>query len=109
MRQYRLLNQVSQQEAVLRANDLNASDDISGVPPKREGTVRQVDGLNKYVVVSVGSDDGLRRGHTMDVHRGSKYVGRVQLTKTHPDRSIGVVLDDYRKDAIRSGDSVRTR
>lgn len=104
-----LLDQVGRQASVLRANDLNANDDISGVPPKRDGKVRQVDTTNKYVVLSLGSDDGMRKGHKLDVHRGQKYLGKVQLTKTHPDRSIAVVLDDYRKGAIRSGDSVRTK
>ena len=104
-----LLSQVGRQAAVLRANDLSENDDISGLPPRRDGRVRQVDTTNKYVVLSLGSDDGMRRGHKLDVHRGEKYLGKVQLTKTHPDRSIGVILDDYRKGAIRSGDSVRTK
>ena len=104
-----LLNRVAKQSSVLRAHDLNENDDISGVAPARDGRVREVDALNKYVVLSLGSDDGMRRGHRVDVHRGSKYLGKVQLTKTHKDRSIGVILDDYRKGAIRSGDSVRTR
>ena len=104
-----LLDQVGRQQSVLRANDLNEHDDISGLPPRRDGMVRQVDTTNKYVVLSLGSDDGMRRGHQLDVHRGEKYLGKVRLTKTHPDRSIGVVLDDYRKGAIRSGDSVRTK
>lgn len=108
-REGNLLNQVSRQAAVLRANDLNENDDISNVAPPRDGQIRQVDAKNKYVVISLGSDDGMRRGHMVNVHRSEKFVARVQLTKTHPDRSIGRVLDDFRKDAVRSGDSVRTR
>ena len=104
-----LLNQVNQQAAVLRANDLSENEDISGVAPPRKGKVNQVDATNKYVVLNLGSDDGMQRGYKLDVHRGAKYLAKVQVTKTHPDRSIGVVLDDFRKGAIRSGDSVRTR
>lgn len=108
-RELSLLDRVSRQEQVLRANDLNEFDDIANVAPPRDGEIRQVDANNKYVVMSIGSDDGMRRGYKLDVHRGEKYVSRVEITKTHPDRSIARVLDEYRKDAIRSGDSVRTR
>lgn len=104
-----LLDQVNRQASVLRAYDLNENADIAKVAPKRDGRIKQIDSLSKYVVISLGSDDGMQRGHKLDVHRGKKYLGKVQLTKTHPDRSIGVVLDDYRKGAMRSGDSVRTK
>lgn len=104
-----LLDQVTRQTAVLRANDINENDNIAGVAPKRDGNIRQVDSLNKFVLLSLGSDDGLRTGHELDVYRGKKYLGRVQVTKTHPDRSVAIVLDDFRKGAIRSGDRVRTK
>lgn len=104
-----LLDQVSRQAAVLRANDLNENENISGVPPKRDGKVREVDAQNKYVVLSLGADDGLDKGDKLDVHRGAKYLARLELTKIYPDRSVGMVLDDYRKGAIMRGDSVRTR
>ena len=102
-----LLAQLGQQAAVLRAHDLNPNDDISGLPPMRTGQVNEVD--DKFILMSLGSDDGLRKGHTLHVHRGSKYVSKVQVTRTFPDKSVGVVLDDYRKAAIMRGDSVRTK
>lgn len=104
-----LLDQVSRQQAVLRAFDLDENQDIAGVPPKRDGKVREVDPRSKYVVVTLGSDDGMQKGHQLDVNRGEKYLGRLELIKTEKDRSIGVILDDYRKGAIRSGDDVRTK
>lgn len=108
-REVNLLDQVSRQAAVLRANDLNENDNISTLPPSRDGEIRQVDTKNKYVVLSLGSDDGMKRGHKLDVHRGEKYRGRVRIIKTHPDRSIGEIMDDFRQGAVRSGDRVRTR
>jgi len=108
-RDLNLRDQVSRQRAVLRANDLDENDDISTLPPTRDGEIRQVDAKNKYVVLSLGSDDGMKRGHKVEVHRGEKYLGRVQINKTHPDRSVGEILDDFRQGAVRSGDRVRTR
>lgn len=104
-----LLDQLVSADAVLEAYDTDRNEDISGVAPRLSGSVTQVQTNNKYVALTLGSDDGMRRGHKLDVHRGAQYIARVEITKTHPDRSVAVVLDDYRKGAIRSGDSVRTK
>ena len=95
--------------AVLRANNLTENTPIANVPPPRDGKVQQVDRENRYVVLTLGSDDGVRREHKLDVVRGGKYLGRVQITKTYSDRAVARVLDGYRKGAIRVGDGVRTK
>ena len=104
-----LLDQVAKQSAVLRAYDLSENENISGVAPKRDGRIREVGPNNKMVVVSLGEDDGIDRGHTLYVHRRDKYLARVRVTKTYPDRSVGRVMEGYQLGAIRSGDSVRTK
>ena len=108
-RESALLDQNSRMMAILRANDLSEHENIAGVPPRVNGRISKVDANNKYVVMSIGSDDGMRQGYQLDVHRGQKYVSRVEISKTYPDRSIARVIDEFRKDAVRSGDSVRTR
>ncbi len=95
--------------AVLRANNLTENTPIANIAPPRDGKVRQVDSENRYVELTLGSDDGLRREHRLDVVRGNKYLGRVQITRTYSDRAVARVLDGYRKGAIRVGDGVRTK
>ena len=95
--------------AVLRANNLTENTPIANVAPPRDGKVQQVDSENRYVVLTLGSDDGVRREHKLDVVRGEKYLGRVQITRTYSDRAVARVLDGYRKGEIRVGDGVRTK
>ena len=105
-----LLDKVARLSAIIRANDLNENDDISGLPPTQlAGKVKQVGPNNKMVLVNLGEDDGMRRGHFLDIHRQEKYLGRIRLTKTYPDRAVGRVVDGYQLAAIRSGDDVRTK
>lgn len=107
-REQDLLEQLASAKAVLLANDLSEHDSVANIPPPTEGRVSEVRD-NKLVLVTLGTDDGLRRGHTLNVHRGSKYLGKIQLTKMLKDRSVGKVLPDYQKGAIMRGDSVRTK
>ena len=63
----------------------------SKVPPHPlEGLVLEVTS-DKVVGISLGSDDGLKEGHQLEVTRGGKYVGRIQVTRTTP--ASGRLLD----------------
>lgn len=104
-----LTERLSSATTVLRAHNLTETTPVANVPPPMDGRVKQVDGENRYVVLTLGSDDGLRREHTLDVFRQGRYLGRVQVTKTNSYEAVARVLDGYRKGAIRVGDGVRTK
>ena len=78
------------------------------VPPALRGKVLAVN-QNDLLEVSLGSDDGLRAGNTLEVFRGSSYLGRVQVLTTQSDRAVAKVLPDYKKGVIQKGDDVATR
>jgi hypothetical protein len=87
---------------------------IAAPPPTVQGVVRAAtaDGL---VEVSLGSDDGLMRGHTMEVYRegptpnATKYLGRIEILSTKADVSVGKVIPQYRRGNIEKDDRVATR
>jgi hypothetical protein len=87
---------------------------IGKPPPKIDGRIRAAtpDGL---VEVSLGSDDGLMRGHTMEVYRegatpnATKYLGRIEILSTKADVSVGKVIPQYRRGNIEKDDRVATR
>lgn len=87
---------------------------IGKAPPKIDGRIRAStpDGL---VEVSLGSDDGLMRGHTMEVYRegatpnATKYLGRIEILSTKADVSVGKVIPQYRRGNIEKDDRVATR
>lgn len=87
---------------------------LGSPPPKIDGIVRAStpDGL---VEISLGADDGLMRGHTLEVYRegatpnATKYLGRIEILSTKADISVGKVLQQYRRGTIEKDDRVATR
>jgi hypothetical protein len=61
------------------------------------------------VEISIGSDDGLREGHQLEIYRGNKYLGRMQVLVAEPHRAVGMILKEYKQEPIRSGDEVATK
>src|SRR5262249_8811794 len=73
------------------------------------GEVRRVEG--KLVTLSVGSDTGLARGHTLEVFRlgaAPRYIGRVRIVEVEPKQAVGQVTGRLAV-AIQVGDKVASR
>lgn len=111
-RNVQLTDQLAQAKAVLKSHDLDEHEPVDGVPPKVDGVVLAV-GNDGMIEVSLGADDGLRKGNTLEVfrHAGtvSKYLGRIQVVRTAPDKAVGKILPEFRKGNIQKEDRVATR
>ena len=91
------------------------------VPPKVEGEVKEVllaksEGLSDLIAISIGSDDGLIKGHTLIVYRlgdekspQSKYLGKIRIVETKPDYAVGEVIKGTRTGVIKVKDKVTTK
>jgi hypothetical protein len=75
--------------------------------PKLDGTVLVV--TAGMVQVSIGADDGLQVGHTLEVYRGDQYVGRVVVRAVRPDHAVAEPVREYMRDGIQREDRVTTR
>ncbi len=97
---------------VLRHFDLSENTDISGSPPRVEGLVNAVLG-GGLAEITIGSDSGLRKGHTLDIYRvaptGNKYVGRIEVLKTAPDKSVCKILPSFQQSEVQKGDRVASK
>ncbi len=82
--------------------------DVNRIPPDIKGQVVAVSD-EELVEISIGSDDGLKIGHELDVYRDNTYLGRVRVRRTNPDKSIVEILKPFQKGIIRKGDSVATK
>lgn len=102
-----LRDQLGIAEQVLSYNGLQPTAPVTGIAPRAEGRVEEVRG--DRVLVSLGSDDGIRVGHQMDVSRGELYLGRIRIVKTDEDKSVGEIQDGFRRGAIQRDDRVRTQ
>ncbi|HEY2412321.1 MAG TPA: hypothetical protein VGI40_08770 [Pirellulaceae bacterium] len=102
------MQQMSQMKMVLDRNGLAPDSLVAHIPPKVEGVV--VDVSDKDLLeISIGSDDGLKVGHSLDVYRGNQYLGRIVIKKTNPDRAVGQVMRELQRGQIKRGDRVTTK
>lgn len=111
-------------QRVVRANKL-ATDaqtvaSLSDPPPPVEGVVRDIrkDQANrtKWVHITVGSDDGIRVNHEMDVFRTAernngraRWLGRIRIYSVTPDEAVGQVVEAAKNGIIEVGDNVTTK
>ena len=97
---------------VLRHFDLTENTDISGTPPRVEGLVEAVLG-GGLTEITIGSDSGLRKVIELDVYRvaptGNKYVGRIEVLKTAPDKSVCKIIPSFQQSEVQKGDRVASK
>ena len=82
--------------------------DADRIAPNVKGFVIKV-GDKNLVEISVGGDDGLLVGHTLDVYREGAYLGKVRVLKTSADRAVAEIIPDFKRGTIRKGDRVATK
>jgi hypothetical protein len=120
-----LIGKVSILQQALEANGITADpSELAGrssPPPRVDGVIldsrpppRQ--GASELVEISLGSDDGLKKGHEMSIFRpavkgGSqaKFIGKIVIVKTEPDKAVGQVIETSRNGVIQKGDNVTTK
>ena len=115
-------NQLSQRMSELSAELVNArkalkwfginekSDYRAAQPPHPlEGAIQAVTADN-LVEINLGSDDGLMKGHKLEVVRsGGVYVGRIEVVSTMPDRAVCRVIPEMLKSPMQRGDRVHDK
>lgn len=110
-RSRQLTEQVAGMTTVMREQGLDPHTPPDAVVPSVDGfvsQVRQTAGA-QLVELTIGADDGLRPGHTVEVYRGDRYLGRVEILRTSPDKSVGRIDRRYQQGQIQEGDRVATR
>ncbi len=98
--------QVKKLSNVLARNEIDPDEDKT--PPRVDGIVLASD-RGGLIEISIGSDDGLRKGHQLEVYRRDRYLGRIEVIRTDPDKSVAKIIPEFRKGSIQRSDSVATR
>ena len=107
-RNEQLVEQVAHQTALLTSNGIDPGG--AAVPRVRgevSGTLRQA-GV-QLIVITIGADDGVKPQQTVEVFRGTRYLGRAEIIKVDPDRAVGRVMREYQQGQIQEGDDVATK
>jgi hypothetical protein len=100
--------EMTRMKMVLDRNGLTPDSLVAHIPPKVEGVVLEVSDKD-LLEISIGADDGLKIGHSLDVYRGSQYLGRIVVKKTNPDRAVGQIMKELQRGQIKRGDRVTTK
>ena len=103
-----LVSKLAKTKRVLDRNGLTADSLTDHIVPKLDGLVVKVtaDGL---FAISLGTDDGLRVGHVMDVYRKDRFVGKGTVIKTETDLSAVRINPDFELDTVQEGDHVTSK
>ena len=109
-----LAQDLAKAKEALRYYDINENSDYKAkAPPRVDGVILSTPGAG-LVEVSLGSDDGLRKGHQLEVYRisggASTYVGRIEVVKTAPNLSVCKLAPNFPQNSnIMKGDRVASK
>ncbi len=109
----RLAQELANAQSVLRKFGLKPQPELyEDVPPEVEGVILATTPAGN-VEISIGSDDGLVKGHKLEVYRiqpdQAMYLGRIEVLETYPDRAVCRVIPEYRKGEMQRGDRVASK
>lgn len=107
-RNTQLALQVSRMKMVMNAKGLDEFTPVAHIAPSVDGRVLAVNAAD-LIEISLGSDDGLKKGHTLQVYRGNQYLGQVTVRSTGPDRAVAQIVKDLQRGQIRKDDNVTTK
>lgn len=102
-----LAGQLATKIRIMKANGLSDTALTDGIPRKVEGVVTKTD--DGFIAISLGTDDGIRPEHKIDIYRGRKYVGRAVVTTTDHNKSAARLMDEFTQTVVREGDYVTTK
>lgn len=85
----------------------NPGIDVSNEQPAQSGKILQADNEANIVVISLGSEDGVKTGFKYTVSRGSSFVAQIQITNVQTKSAAGRVLNGLSKTPVRPGDDIR--
>ncbi len=109
-RNTQLAEQVSRMNNVLARNGLDEFDEPG--PPRVDGIVLAVR-AGGIVELSIGADEGLKKGDRLEVVRqgadSQRYLGAVEILQTEADKSVAKIIPETRQGSIEKEDRVYSR
>jgi cell division protein FtsN len=107
-RNEQLLQQVATATSIINENGIDAK---SKAVPRVRGLVSATrsNAGAQLIEITIGADDGVKPGQTVEVFRGDRYLGRAEILKSDPDRAVGRILREFQQGQIQEGDDVATK
>lgn len=94
-----------QLESIIRANPGIGN---GTEQPSQTGKVLLSDNQANIVVISLGSEDGVKNGFRYTVSRGASFVATIEITNVMAKSAAGRVLNGMSKSPVQPGDDLMT-
>ena len=104
-----LSSQLAKSEKVMKAFGLTDTALTDGIAPKIEAVVTAVGQNGDKFAIMAGLDDGLRKGHQMDIYRSTRFIGVGEIIVAENNRSVLSIVKGTKNDIVREGDNVSTK
>lgn len=110
-RNAQLAQRLGNSTSLLRENGIDPNTEPDAIIPMIRGVVSAMHRTagTQLIEITIGADDGLKKGHTVEVYRGERYLGRAEIMRTEPDRAVGRILRRFQQGQIQENDNVATR
>ena len=102
----KLAQTIAMADKVLKTFNLTINSLTDPIPPKVNGLVKDV--RANYITITIGSDDGIKKGHAIDIHRDGKYVGHARVTTVDFNQSVALLDPKMTNVAPQVNDQVTT-
>lgn len=110
IRRDQILEQMAKQDRILATHGLSRhTPENLQAPPRVEGRITTVNNEEQLVEISVGSDDGILRGHELDVFRlgeSPRYLGKLKVFKAEAGKAVAKLIPGTQKGDFAPGDFV---
>lgn len=106
-RKAQLEKQVANARDLLKQGGLTLDSVPKDRVPQLDGDVVAV--AENAIQVSIGSDDGLQVGHTLEVYRSGQYLGRAVVRAVKADHAVAELVREFRRGVVQRGDKVTTK
>ena len=98
----KILRQRESELAVLRGEDIPAPE----LPTGLKGRITSVDPKYDFVVLDIGSEQGVEERGELLISRKGKLIGKVRVRSVEATRSVANVLKDWKQGEPFEGDEV---
>ena len=104
-----LTEQLAIKSRIMDKNGLSDTDLTDHIPPEVDGVVLKLGSNGDLVAISLGTDDGLKKGHTLDIYRGQRFIGKATVVLASPNQSAVRLDKDFLQAPVAQGDYVTTK
>jgi hypothetical protein len=98
-RREQLTKELAERQGIMDREHLSEAPPADVSPPAERDPPAELSGIvtnvsrSRLIEVSVGSDDGVRNGHQLDVFDQDRFVTRAVVLKTTPQRAVCKIID----------------